>query len=247
MAPLARAIAQKGFRVLVHDRRNTGASQMHFEPTPDSEDEVWADDLHALLRQLGVQQAFLGGSSAGARLSLLTYRRHPAIVRGLLLMRVTGGEFAARRLPPIYYGQFIEAVRSGGMAAVAQTEVYRERLALNPANRDYLLSLDPQTYLDVMTRWMAHFVAGAAGPVMGVSADELAAVKVPALVVPGNDRTHSMAGGRAAARLIPGCTLCELPLDDQPVDLIPFPDWAPHYPFLAETFAAFMRDSAARG
>lgn len=48
MAPLAQAVAAKGFRVLVHDRRNTGASDIIIGGE-GSEEDIWADDLHALL------------------------------------------------------------------------------------------------------------------------------------------------------------------------------------------------------
>ena len=90
MAPLAQMIAREGFRVLVHDRRNTGASDIVIAGQ-DSEEEIWADDLVALMRHYGAAPAFFGGSSAGARLSMMVLRRHPDMVRGLLLMRVTGG------------------------------------------------------------------------------------------------------------------------------------------------------------
>jgi pimeloyl-ACP methyl ester carboxylesterase len=120
-APLARKIAAEGFRVLLHDRRNTGASDLVIEGS-DGEEEIWADDLVALLQQLGATPAFIGGASAGARLSVLVYMRHPEVVRALLLMRVTSGEFAAGRLPEQYYGQFIKAAREGGMAAVCAHE-----------------------------------------------------------------------------------------------------------------------------
>ena len=71
MAPLARMIAAEGFRVLVHDRRNTGASDIMIAGD-DSEEEIWADDLHALLGHYGAKNAYFGGSSAGARLSMST-------------------------------------------------------------------------------------------------------------------------------------------------------------------------------
>ena len=38
---------------------------------------------------------------------------YPQAVRGLLLLRVTGGPFAAGRLPEQYYGQFIRAAKAG--------------------------------------------------------------------------------------------------------------------------------------
>src|SRR4051794_36265954 len=90
--PLACRIAAQGYRVILHDRRNTGASDILIEGD-DSEEEIWADDLHSLLESLGALPAFIGGSSSGARLSILFYLRHRAAVRALLLFRITGGAF----------------------------------------------------------------------------------------------------------------------------------------------------------
>jgi len=244
MAPLAQAIAAQGFRVLVHDRRNTGASDILIAGD-ESEEEIWADDLHALLAHYDALPAFVGGSSAGARLSMMLKRRHPQAVRGLLLMRVTGGVFAAGRLPHMYYRQFIDAAREGGMAAVCETEAYRERLALNPDSRTRLLAMDPQDYIDVMARWCERFTSGPISPVMGVPEAELRAYRLPVIVVPGNDKTHSSVNGRGAADLIPESELSPLPLQDQDVDLIAFPEWHAHLPALTAKFCDFMRRHAA--
>jgi len=240
MAPLAQMIAREGFRVLVHDRRNTGASDIVIAGQ-DSEEDIWADDLAALMRHYGATKAFFGGSSAGARLSMMMLRRHPDMVRGLLLMRVTGGAFAAGRLPQMYYGQFLDAAKKGGMAAVCETEAYRDRLALNPDNRERLMAMDPAEYIRVMAHWLERFMTGPEGPVRGVPEDELKAYRVPVMVVPGNDKTHSSVSGRAAARLIANAELVELPIADQDVDLIAFPQWAEHYPSLTRHFCDFMR------
>ena len=240
MAPLAQMIAREGFRVLVHDRRNTGASDIVIAGQ-DSEEDIWADDLAALMRHYGATRAFFGGSSAGARLSMMMLRRHPDMVRGLLLMRVTGGAFAAGRLPQMYYGQFLDAAKKGGMAAVCETEAYRDRLALNPDNRERLMAMDPAEYIRVMGHWLERFMTGPEGPVRGVPEDELKAYRVPVMVVPGNDKTHSSVSGRAAARLIANAELVDLPITDQDVDLIAFPQWADHYPSWTRHFCDFMR------
>jgi pimeloyl-ACP methyl ester carboxylesterase len=184
--------------------------------------------------------AFFGGSSSGARLAMMVKRRHPGAVRGLLLMRVTGGAFAAGRLPGMYYGQYIDAARAGGMAAVCDTEPYRQRLALNPSSRQRLMAMTPEAYIAVMTHWLEIFLKGPRSPVMGMEEAELRAFDVPTLVVPGNDKTHASVNGRAAAQLIPGSELFELPIEDQDVDLIAFPEWRAHVPRLADKFAEFM-------
>ena len=243
MAPLAKQIAQHGFRVLVHDRRNTGASQMLFEGT-DGEEEIWADDLYELMSSLGALPAFFAGSSAGARLSMLMRRRHPEAVKGLLLMRITGGDFAAGRLPTMYYLQFTQAAEANGMEGVCNTAPYQERLALNPSNRDYLMSLDPKDYIAQQQFWLSKFLQGPRSPVMGMENAELEQFDLPVLVVPGNDKTHASANGIAAHQLIPGSELFQLPISDQDVDLIAFPLWHEFYPLLTERFVQFMRAHA---
>ena len=99
--PLAHKVAAEGYRVLLHDRRNTGASDLLIDGD-EVEEVVWADDLYELLKQLDAVPAFIGGSSSGARTALMFSLRHPEAARGMLLLRVTGGAFAAKRLPENY-------------------------------------------------------------------------------------------------------------------------------------------------
>jgi pimeloyl-ACP methyl ester carboxylesterase len=234
----AEKVAGHGFRVLLHDRRNTGASDILFDGT-QVEEATWADDLHALMQQLGTIPAFIGGSSSGARTAILFTLRYPQVVRGLLLLRVTGGAFAAQRLPESYYDQYVRAAEAGGMAAVCATEHYSNLIKINPANRDKLLSMDPKQFVAVLKRWRDLFVAGAQLPVMGVTEAELASIKVPTIVIPGNDKTHSSKSGRIAHRSIPGSVLHDLRIADQDVPLILFEEWAPYEGEIARVFAEF--------
>ncbi len=238
--PFARKLAAGGYRVLLHDRRNTGASDILLD-RDEVEEITWADDLHALLAKLGALPAFIGGSSAGARTSILFTLRHPDAVRALLLLRVTGGAFAAGRLPENYYLQYIRAAEQGGMAAVCATEQYQERIAANPKNRDALMAMKPEDYIRKMKRWCELFVAGAHHPVMGVSPQDLASIKAPTIVIPGNDKTHASTSGRIAHEQIPGSELHQLPITDQDVPLIPFDEWAPYEDEIVRVFLDFMR------
>ncbi len=244
--PLASRIAERGFRVLLHDRRNTGASQILIEGDEQGEEEIWTDDIAALLDHLGATPAFVGGASSGARTSMLTALRHPRVVRALMLMRVTGGPVAAARLPDMYYGQFIRAAREGGMAAVCATEQYRERIAARPANEAYLREIDPTHYIRVMSHWLAVFERGPRAPVLGLTGAQMAAIRVPTIVVPGNDNTHASGNGIACAAAIPGSELHRLPIEDLDVPLLSFTEWAPHETELARVFADFMRRVGAR-
>jgi pimeloyl-ACP methyl ester carboxylesterase len=242
--PLAEKLAGYGHRVMLHDRRNTGASDILIAGE-DGEEVIWTRDMHALLSEQNALPAFFSGSSAGARTSILFYLRYPQAVRGLLLLRVTGGAFAAGRLPEQYYGQFIRAAKEGGMAAICAMEQWQERIAANPANGKYLAELPVRQFIDVLTRWNEIFVAGAHHPVMGVSADELRAIKTPTIVIPGNDKTHASASGLTAHRLIPGSQLHRLAIEDQDVPLIPYPEWGPYDDEIANVFAEFMKRTVA--
>ena len=117
MRDLAHHMAASGYRVLLHDRRNCGASDVGFDASR-TEYEMWADDLHALLGNLGMLPAIVGGSSSGARLALTFALRHRRSIRALLLIRITGGQFAAERLVEKYYDSNARAAADGGMAAV---------------------------------------------------------------------------------------------------------------------------------
>jgi pimeloyl-ACP methyl ester carboxylesterase len=241
--PLAKKLAARDHRVVLHDRRNTGASDLMIEGQ-DGEEVIWTEDMRELMQKLGALPAFFGGSSSGARTSILFALRNPQAVRGLLLLRVTGGAFAAGRLPENYYDQFIRAAREGGMAAVCATEQYQERIKANPRNGEYLRNLPVEKFIEVMSRWRDIFVAGANYPVMGVTEAELRSLRVPTIVIPGNDKTHASASGLTAHRFIAGSRLHRLPIEDQDVPLIPFPDWAPYEDEIADALAGFIAQAA---
>ena len=237
--PLAAKIAAAGYRVFLHDRRNTGASDISIEGK-EVEEAVWADDLHELLKQHDAVPAFIGGSSSGARTAINFCIRHPDATRALLLMRVTGGEFAARRLPENYYGQFIRLAREGGMAAVCATEEYRERFKENPANLDKMMEMDAREYIAAMSNWLALFEDVAHLPVMGISEYQLRAIKVPTMIIPGNDLVHSSSSAKVAHEMIDGSELHLLPVTDQDEPVIPFTAWEHLEPEIAQTFSEFM-------
>jgi pimeloyl-ACP methyl ester carboxylesterase len=242
--PLAQKLAKAGYRVVLHDRRNTGRSDVLIQGDV-AEEILWLDDLHELLKQLSALPVFVGGSSAGARTAMRFYVRFRNDVRGLLLMRVTGGAFAAARLPENYYGAFIKEAEKGGMAAVCATEQYQERIAVNPQTRDRLMAMDPKDYIKVMSNWQDQFIESTKLKVFGMTDADLASISVPTVLIPGNDQTHASENGRIAAAAIPGCVLHQLPIKDQEVPLIPYPDWAPHEDEIARVFLETMRRAEA--
>ena len=236
--PLGALVAEAGFRVLMYDRRNTGASEIGFPGRSESHEQ--AKDLLALLTALGTGPAYVAGCSSGSRLSLLLALHHPEAVKGLMLWRVTGGAFAAKRLAFNYYEQFITAAEQGGLAAVAHSEHFAAMIAANPVNRQILDAMGVEAFLAAMRRWLAGFLDGTGHPVAGLSPDEMRSIALPALIIPGNDRTHPCAAGQAAHRLLPNSEYRELMGEDRDVD-VDLEGWEKKTGTLAATFVDFLR------
>src|SRR5438093_7414625 len=242
---LAQHVADAGYRVLIHDRRNCGLSDIAIGGER-SEYEIWADDLYELDTQLKALPAVVGGGSSGCRLSVLFALKYPNAVRALLLWRVTGGPFAAQRLTENYYGQYIRAARAGGMAAVCALDHFKERIEARPANRATLMAMDAGEFIAAMERWQEQFRRGAELPIIGASEQDLNSIRVPTCVIPGNDKTHNHAIAETAHRMIAGSELVDLFPGDLDVDLVPPEDWTPKEPEMAAMFVDFLKRAQAK-
>lgn len=241
---LSKTIAAKGYRVLLHDRRNCGASDVAFDGS-GSEHEVWADDLYELANQLGAAPLYVGGSSSGARLAILFAIRHPDALRGLLIWRVTGGQHAVDKLSENYYGQYITLAQAGGMEAVANSEHFAEMIAAREQNRELLMKTDVDDFIKVMKVWRESFLQSSALPIVGATEAQLNAIKVPACLIAGNDVIHTPATARKAAKLIPHSELhddvVEKRSDDNLRQEWDRKEWRDVEPRMAEIFAAFLK------
>jgi pimeloyl-ACP methyl ester carboxylesterase len=244
LTDLAQRIAAHGYRVLLHDRRNCGASEVSFDGSA-SENEIWADDLHELGSQLGALPMYVGGSSSGARLAILYALRHPAALRGLLLWRVTGGKEAVDKLAESYYGQFARIARDGGMKAICESEHFAECIRARPSNRDRLMAMDAGQLIAVMTSWRERFLESATLPIAGATEQDLRNMTAPACIIAGNDVIHSPVTARKAASLIPGAELHDDVVQKRSDEnLLPEWDraeWRHAEPRVAEIFARFLQ------
>ena len=236
---LAEKIAEAGHRVVVYDRRNTGASGVAIEG--ESENDVWAEDLHELLAHLDALPAYIGGSSSGCRLAMVLALRRPEDVRGLLLWRVTGGAYAAERLCNQYYTAHIEAAQKGGMAAVCAMEHWTEVIKANPKSRDALMAMNPQDFIARRERGRQSFMAGTDHPVIGISPAQLRSMTMPACIAPGNDRVHPRLPGQLAHRLMPNAEYREVLTEDRMDVDVAFEDWEAKEGLLAAIFIDFLR------
>lgn len=213
--PLAGHFVAAGYRVILHDRRNSGGSEISIVGV-GSEEEIFADDMYELCSQLGALPVIACGGAGGSRHSILLALRHPGSVTGLLLWWPSGSRPAAENLAELYYGQFITAAQQGGMAAVAQTPYYAEMIARIASNRARLMAIDPGEFIATMTRWRDFFIDGADLPVIGVDEETLRGITLPTCIIPGYDMIHPCEVGEALARILPNSELHHLPPQERP-------------------------------
>lgn len=204
LVELAKLMAREGHRLLLHDRANCGTSGVAFEPSP-SEHELWADDLHALTRHLGISSLAVGGSSSGARMAVAFAKKHPDATNSLLLWRLTGGKVAAERLVKKYYRDLQDIVDAGGMKALADSEHFEPAIRHDPANRAYIENMDPARFHDVMGAWSAALARDGDQPMLGATTEQLRKLSVPVCLIAGNDVVHDPAAARAVSQLLPDC------------------------------------------
>lgn len=211
---LAEALAARGKQVLIWDRPNTGASDVVFSGT--SESEMQADRLAGLLQALDLAPAVIFGGSGGSRISLLTAARHPEVAAGLAMVWITGGTYGLMGLALVYCGESIRVAWRGGMEAVVELPEWSEVLERNPANRERFLSLDPRAFIETLERWMRVYCVGPDELVPGMPDDRYSTVTVPTLIFRSgaSDPHHTRATSERLHELMAGSRLVEPPWGD---------------------------------
>jgi pimeloyl-ACP methyl ester carboxylesterase len=211
---LAQALAERGNRVLIWDRPNTGESDVCFTGTTES--AMQADVLAALVSHLDMAPAVISGGSGGSRLSLLAATRHPEIAAALAMWWMIGGVYGPMAVGVYYYGASIKEAWNGGMEAVIALPDWQEVLERNPSNKQRFLDQDPAQFISTMERWMMAFVPGGDGPVPGLTDEAVRGLRIPALVFRSgdSDHTHTRATSENLARALPNARLLESPLPD---------------------------------
>ena len=193
-------------RVITPDLRGAGRSHFAGALTWDA----LADDIAALVRQLGLPRVVIGGSSFGAAAAVRFALRHPELVSALLVLAPAYGGAELGLVPAQQAAmQAMEAV--GRRAPAEGTQVLFPLFeALPPDIRERARAL-VATFDPASVAATTAFMASGAQPFeRGV---ELHAIAAPALVVPGNDPTHPREVADVFATHLPACVVqdAELP------------------------------------
>jgi pimeloyl-ACP methyl ester carboxylesterase len=168
-----------GARCINVDLRGFGDSVVQ---PPYSMDQ-YADDIAALLTELGVRRAIVAGLSMGGYVALALWRRHPAVVAGFILADTRAGadsEEGRRKRDDA-----IGLVRERGVKALADAQIEG---MLGKTTR----STNPALVREVHAMLAAAPPEGVIGALAAMrdrpdSTDTLASISVPALVLVGDE------------------------------------------------------------
>ncbi len=211
LRPLAQALADGGYRVLLWDRPNCGKSDVQFYG--QSESHMRAETLYTLISKLGIGPCILAGGSGGARDSMLTAMLYPEIVTKLVVWNIVGGVYGSFVLGSYYVVPNILAVRGSGMKGVAELDEWRDRIADNPDNAARLQAYDSDEFLTLMLRWLNAFVPKPGQTIPGVEDEMFDNITVPTLIIRGgeNDLDHPKRTSLEVSCLIKGSQLIDPP------------------------------------
>jgi 3-oxoadipate enol-lactonase len=155
-------LADAGFRVVAPDHRGHGRSMR--TPRPFRLVDA-ADDAAALAAELGIERAIVAGYSMGGPVGLLVWRRHPALVQGLVLcattLRFVHSSQTRGRLRALgFFGLGSRLLPGGTRRAMGERIMsgMNARRNLAPWVQRELLLADPRALLDAggeIGRWDA--------------------------------------------------------------------------------------------
>jgi len=211
LRPLAQALVRGGYRVLLWDRPNCGASDVQFYG--QSESHMRAETLRGLINALDIGPCVIAGGSGGARDSVLTTMLYPELVTKLVVWNIVGGVYGTFVLGSYYIVPSILAVRGLGIEGLFTVREWQERVAQNPVNKQRILDLDADEFLKVMLRWLNAFVSKPGQTIPGVDDGMFDDIKVPTLIIRGgeNDWDHPKRTSLEVSCLIKGSELIDPP------------------------------------
>ncbi|MEU4839676.1 alpha/beta fold hydrolase [Nocardia testacea] len=211
LRPLAEALVAGGYRVLLWDRPNCGASDIQF--FGQTESHMRAETLAGLLAELDTGPVILAGGSGGARDSMLTTMLFPELVTDLVLWNIVGGVYGTFNLGAYYVLPGLQAVRGLGIEGLLRMREWRERIAQNPDNEQRLRSLDPAEFVKLSLRWLNAYVPKPGQTIPGVDDEMFERIRVPTLIIRGgaNDLDHPKRTSLEVSCLIEGSVLIDPP------------------------------------
>jgi pimeloyl-ACP methyl ester carboxylesterase len=180
------------YRLVTWDMRGHGETESPADPAQYSH-ALTVSDMHGLLRNLGLERAVIGGLSLGGTMSLAFYAKHPEMVRALVICDSGPG----------YRNATARAEWNQRAQARAADLEARGLEALATGSRDMREAVRRHR----SAQGLAHAARGMLSQADSSIIDSLPSVRVPTLVIVGDQDTPFIASCEYMAKKIPGARL----------------------------------------
>jgi pimeloyl-ACP methyl ester carboxylesterase len=217
------------YSCITFDRRESGLSGGRVERIGWS---AYVAQGAGLLRHLGIDRAFLMGGCVGCSAVVALAVAHPSLVRGMVLYSPAGGP-RYRMTQQARFADHAAFVRANGIGAVIDLAKATNAsftkdprvgpwvtvIRSDPAFADAYAARDPDEYQLILTA-MARTLYDR-DTVPGAEPEDLMRLNVPALIVPGQDRSHATSAARYLQECLPGAEYWDVPVAGQTPDTAP--------------------------
>jgi pimeloyl-ACP methyl ester carboxylesterase len=211
-------------RVVVYDRRFGGQSR---SPLVVQTWDMVCDDVFGLMDALGIDQAYLGGGSFGAAISLGCAFRRPQRVRAIFPSNIAGGVICDGYLTGKLF-KSMDMAENKGISAVVDAFDPDDRFSpfspeiaqTDSQYRKTLEAMSTEDFQQVM-RDTIYALFDGPYPTLGMSEKALKSIQVPAMVMPGNNDIHPRRVAEMVHRLVPNCQWAEVrPHSEEPAKYV---------------------------
>ena len=217
----------RSYTCIAYDRREAGQSGGRVERLTWS---GFADQAKGLLDHLGIEKAFLMGSCLGCSPVIAFAARYPQAALGLVLAQPSGG-YKRRLAGHLQFGEHSRFVRENGLEAVVDLARAKGSFSQAPsagpwasvihhdtAFAENFVKQDIDRYLALVSVSLHSLFDRDTIP--GAEPEELMALKLPAIILPGHTDNHGTSCARYLEECIPDSQYWDVHLESQSPELI---------------------------
>jgi pimeloyl-ACP methyl ester carboxylesterase len=198
------------FQVIAYDRRESGASGGRVENLSWG---LFAEQGRKLLEHLGIDKAFVLGGCMGCSVATAFAARYPDATHALVLHWPVGG-YRWKMNAGDRFARHLRFARENGPAGVIkrahegksfwqdpEAGPWASVIVRDPSFAEAFQSQDLDRYLGIVAASLRGLFDRETPP--GAEPEEMLAMKVPALIIPGDDPAHATSGAHYLREMLP--------------------------------------------
>lgn len=198
------------FTLIAYDRRESGSSGGRVERLSLA---LFAEQGKALMDHLGVPQAFVLGGCMGCSVALAFAARFPEATRALILHWPVGG-YRWKMTGTDRFARHLKFARENGLTGMVKRAHEGKSFWQDPEAGPWASAIvrdlrfaaeferqDLERYLGLVTASQRGLYDRDTPP--GAEPEEMMGMKVPALILPGDDPAHATSGAHSLRELLP--------------------------------------------